>query len=253
VQGIYVTVPRRGAGEDSAPGERGTGQRPHSGPTRHATPDRQQVAAAVLYRSAARSRRSAARRTTSAFFPPMSWLRSRRWPVSCRHATVFPWLAGRSRSCVRRRWLAASLPRSAVPRFGAGLARTHYAHGAIVAGSFPATRTSPARLAASSICIDAAGKVQRWGRAIMCSASMRRPPSRQGGANIRPYPQRQGGRSRLSTSMHVPVRWLTLLLGTCIEPDCLVAASARTVSRRSTASSVRSWAGNLIGQPAACS
>ena len=220
---------------------------------RHATPDRQQVAAAVLYRSAARSRRSAARRTTSALFPPMSWSRSRRWPVSCRHAMVFPWLAGRSRSCVRRRWLAASLPRSAAPRFGAGLARTHYAPGAIVAGSFPATRTSPARLAASSICIDAAGKVQRWGRAITCSASMRRPPSRRGGANIRPYPRRQGARSTLSTSMCVPVRWLTLPRGTCIEPGCSAAASARTVSRRSTASSVRSWAGNLIGQPAACS
>ena len=162
MQGIYVTVPRRGTGEDRAPGERGTRQRPHSGPARHAAPDRQQMASAVLYRSAARSRRSAARRTTSALFPPMSWLRSRRWPVSCHHAMVFPWLAGRSQSCVRRRWLAASLPRSAAPRFGAGLAKTHYAPCAIVAGSFPATHTSPARLAASSICIDAAGKVQRW-------------------------------------------------------------------------------------------
>jgi hypothetical protein len=38
-------------------------------PAGHATPDRQQVATAVLYRSAARSRRSTARRTTSALSP----------------------------------------------------------------------------------------------------------------------------------------------------------------------------------------
>ena len=182
MQGIYVTTPRRSAGEDRAPGERGTWQRSHSVPAQHATPDRQQVAPAVLYRSAARSGRPAARRATSALFPPMSWSRSKRWPVSCRHAMAFPWLAGLSRSYGRRRLPAASLPRSAAPRFGAGLARTHYAPGAIAAGSFPATRTSPARRAASSICIDAAGKVQRWGREITFSASMRRPPSRQGGA-----------------------------------------------------------------------
>ena len=57
-------------------------------------------------------------------------------------------------------------------------------------------------------------KGARWGRAIMCSASMRRPPSRRGGANIRPYPQRQRAPSTLSTSMCVPVRWLTLPCGT---------------------------------------
>ncbi len=68
---------------------------------------------------------------------------------------AFPWLAGLWRNCARRRWPAASLPRSAAPRFGAGLARTHYAPGAIAAGSFPAPRSSPARLAASSICIGA--------------------------------------------------------------------------------------------------
>ena len=190
LQGIYVTTPRRSAGEDRAPGERGTWQRSHSVPAQHATPDRQQVAPAVLYRSAARSGRPTARRATSALFPPMSWSRSKRWPVSCRHAMAFPWLAGLSRSYGRRRLPAVSLPRSAAPRFGAGLARTHYAPGAIAAGSFPATRTSPARRAASSICIDAAGKVQRWGREITFSASMRRPPSRQGSANIRPCPRR---------------------------------------------------------------
>ena len=57
---------------------------------------------------------------------------------------VTPWSAldslVPSPNCVRRRWPAASSPRSAVPRFGAGWARAHYAPGAIVAGSFPVTR-----------------------------------------------------------------------------------------------------------------
>jgi hypothetical protein len=65
-------------------------------------------------------------------------------------------------------------------------------------------------------------------------------------------PQRQGTRATSSTSMLVPVRWLTLPRGTCIEPDCSAAANARTVSRHSTASSAKSWARNVIGQPAAC-
>ena len=253
-QGIYITVPRRGTGEDRAPGERGTWQRSHSGPARHATSDRQQVAPAVLLPIGCPVSNDRPRGGRPArFSPPMSWSRSKRWLVSCRRAMAFPWLAGLSRSCGRRRWPAASLPRSAAPRFGAGLARTHYAPGAIAAGSFPATRSSPARRAASSICTNAAGKVQRWGRAITCSASMRRPPSRLGSANIRPCPRRRGARSTLSTNMHVPVRWLTSPRGTCTEPGCSAAASARTVSRRSTASSVRSWVGNRIVQRAMCS
>jgi hypothetical protein len=58
---------------------------------------------------------------------------------------------------------------------------------AILAGSLPATDTSPTRRVASSIFITAAGRVQRWGCAIMSSASMRRHPSGRGDANIRPY------------------------------------------------------------------
>ena len=67
------------------------------------------------------------------------------------------------------------------------------------------------------------------------------------------YPQPQGARSTLSTSTCVRERWPILPRGMCIEPDCSAAASARTVSRRSIAWSVRSWARSLIGRPAACS
>ena len=106
------------------------------------------------------SRRSTPRRATSPLFLPMLWLRSRSWPVSCRHAVVCPWLTGRLSSCARRHWRAASLPRSAAPRSGAGLARTPCGRGAIAVGSFLATRTSPARPAASLICINVVGKAQ---------------------------------------------------------------------------------------------
>ena len=252
-QGIYITVPRRGTGEDRAPGERGTWQRSHSGPARHATSDRQQVAPAVLYRSAARSERPTARRATSALFPPnvVVAIKALACELPSRHGLP---LARWSVAELRQEAVACGIvAKTAAPRFGAGLVRTHYAPGAIAAGSFPATRTSPARRVASSICIDAAGKVQRWGHPITCSASMRRPPSRLGSANIRPCPRRRGARSTWSTSMHVSVRWLTSPRGTCTEPGCSAAASARTVSRRSTASSVRSWVGNRIGQRAMCS
>ena len=190
-QEIYVTVSRRRAGEDRAPGEPGLGN--DASPLVSACHARSSASGvSVLYRSAAWSRRAAARRATSPLFPPVSWLRSRRWLVSCRRAVAFPWLAGLSPNCARRRWPAASLQRSAAPRSGAGLARTHCAPGAIAAGSSRATRSLPARPAASSICISAAGKVQRWGRAITCSASTRRPASRQGGANIRSLPPAPG-------------------------------------------------------------
>ena len=152
------------------------------------------MAPAVLHLSAARPRRSAAWRASSPLFPLMSWLRSRRWPVSYRHIVLCPWLVGRSPNCARRRWPAALLPISVAPRSGAGSARTRYAPGAIGVGSFHVTRTSPARLGQSSICISVAGKVQHWGRVITCSALMRRPAFRQGGANIGRCPRHQGGR-----------------------------------------------------------
>ena len=169
LQRVYVTASRRRESEDRAPGEPRAWQRPHSGSAPHATPDRQQVAPAVLHPLAPRPRRPAAWRASSPLFPPVSWLRSRRWLVSYHHVVVCPWLVGPWPTCAGRRWPAALLPGSAAPRSGAGLARTHYAPGAIVVGSFHVTGTSPAGPARSSICTSVAGKVQRWGRAITCS------------------------------------------------------------------------------------
>ena len=219
----------------------------------HAAPNRQQVASAFLLRAAAGPRRAAARRATSPLFPPVLWLRSRRLLVSCRHVAAFPWHDGRSPSCDRRQWRAVLWQRSVARRFGAGLARTHCAPGAIAAGYSRAIRSLPAKPAASSISTNVGGKVQRWGRAITCSASTRRPASRQDGANIVHCPRRRGARSMLSTNTPEPARWPISLRGTCIEPGFSVAASARTASRLPSASSFRSCAGNRIVRRAACS
>ena len=93
---------------------------------------------------------------------------------------------------------------------------------------FPRDLTSPARLAGSSICTSAAGKAQRWGGAITCSASMRRPAFRRGGAHIGRCPQRRGVQSMLSMNTCVPAPWPTSPRGMCIEPGCSAAVSART-------------------------
>src|ERR1700690_120700 len=46
-----------------------------------------------------RARRTPSRRATGALFPPVSWSRSRRWPVNCPRAAACPWHTGRSASC----------------------------------------------------------------------------------------------------------------------------------------------------------
>ena len=137
-------------------------------------------------------RRGAARRATSPLFPPASWSRSRRLLVSCRSRRGLP-LARWSVAEIAAGGVADGIvARSAAPRSGAGLARTHCARGAIAAGSFRAIRSSPAKPAASSISTNAGGKVQRLGRAITCSAPTRRPASRQAGANILRCPRGPG-------------------------------------------------------------
>ena len=187
------------------------------------------------------------------FSPPVLWLRSRRLLVSCRRVAVCPWHDGLSPSCDRRQWRAVLWQKSVARRSGAGLARTHCVRGAIAAGYSRAIRSLPAKPAASSISTNVGGKVQRWGRAITYSASMRRPASRQDGANIVHCHQPRGARSMLSTNTPEPARWPTSLRGTCSEPSFLVAASARTASQLSSASSFKLCAGNRIVRRVACS
>ena len=113
--------------------------------------------------------------------------------MSCRRVAAFPWHDGLSPSCDRRQWRAVLWQESVAQRSGAGLARTHCVRGAIAAGYSRAIRSLPAKPAVSSISTNVGGKVQRWGRAITCSASTRRPASKQDGANIvhcRPAPGR---------------------------------------------------------------
>ena len=74
------------------------------------------------------------------------------------------------------------------------------------------------------------------------SASTRRPASKQDDANIVHCRPPRGARSMLSTNTPEPARWPTSLRGTCSEPSYLVAASARTASPPSNASSFRSCA-----------
>ena len=241
------------AGQDRAPGEPGAWQRPHRRTSGHAAPNRQQVASALLLRAAAGPRRAAARRATSPLFPPVLWLRSRRLLVSCRRVAACPWHDGLSPNCDRRQWRAVLWQKSVARRSGAGLARTHCVRGAIAAGYSRAIRSLPAKPAVSSISTNVGGKVQRWGRAITYSASTRRPASRPGGANIVHCHQPRGARSMLSTNTPEPARWPTSLRGTCSEPSFLVAASARTASPPSSASSFRSCAGNRIVRRVACS
>jgi transposase-like protein len=187
------------------------------------------------------------------FSPQVSWLRSRRWLVSCRVVEACRYLAGQSPNCVRRRCRAASSHRSVARHFGAGSARTRCGRGVIAPGFSRAIRSSLARPGTFSTFTNAVGKVQHWGHAITFSPLTRRPASRPGSANIRHCRPPRDVRSTLSTNTRVPARWPTSSPGTCIAPNCSAAASARTASLRSSALSHRSWAGNLTVPRVACS
>ena len=253
LQGIYVSVSRCHAGEDCASGKPGASQRPDRRSGRHAAPDCQQMALSLLGRAAARPARATPGWATSPLFPPDAVVAIKALACELPSVVACPWRIGLLLICVRRRWRAALSRKSAAPRCGVGLARTHCALGAIAVGSSPATRSLPARPARSSISISVAGKVQRWGRGITCSASTRRPASRRDGGNIRRCRRHPGARPMSSTNMCVSVPWPISLHGMCIGPDCSGAASKGIALPRSIAWSVRSWGRSLTGRHAACS
>ena len=184
----------------------------------------------------------------------MLWLRSRRLLVSCRRVAAFPWHDGLSPSCDRRQWRAVLWQESVARRSGAGSARTHCVRGAIAAGYSPRDPQFARK----------AGRVmdlyqRRWkgaalGRRESSVLSVDEKTSIQARRRKhRSLPPRRGLRSMLSTNTPEPARWPTSLRGTCSEPSCSAAASARTASPRSSASSFRSCASNRIVRRVACS
>jgi hypothetical protein len=174
-----------------------------------------------------RARRTTARRATGALFPPVSWWKSKRWPVSCPRAADCHWRTGRSANCAAKPWTRAWWLGSAAPPCGVGSARTRCDRGGIVTGYSRATRLSPSRPVASWTFIIAVGRARPWDLAITCCAPMKKPASKPGGANISLFHQPPVGRSMWNMNMPAPVPAPTSPHGTSTALSCSVAASAR--------------------------
>jgi hypothetical protein len=157
----YTSPYRDGAGQDRVASSARSVQRSHRRAPGYAAPDCEQVAKTLLRESLPRSGRAATRRGSHPLFPPASWFKLRRSPVSFRTASDCPCPGSRSPTSASTLLLKGWSRKSAALACGAGSAAMRCARGNIEAGFSLAIPTLLRRPVASLTCTSALGRTSR--------------------------------------------------------------------------------------------